>query len=139
MSIVTTCGACGAEFKVRDEFAGKRGKCPKCGRPVQVPHIVAAEAKPSSGLKRAEPLPSTEAGTPARAAAARPAAPAKKPPPVAAGPRATEEGIPTISLGESSTSSVASRIATRRSRSAMPIWAWVVLAVAGVGLIGVLG
>ena len=31
MPIVIRCGSCEAAFRVRDEFAGKRGKCPKCG------------------------------------------------------------------------------------------------------------
>ncbi len=35
--IRVTCGACGAAFNARDEHAGRRGKCPKCGGVVQVP------------------------------------------------------------------------------------------------------
>ena len=31
------CDECGRSFRVKEEFGGKRGKCPKCGAIVQVP------------------------------------------------------------------------------------------------------
>lgn len=31
------CGGCGAQFSAGDNQAGKSGKCPKCGGPIQVP------------------------------------------------------------------------------------------------------
>lgn len=37
MPISVSCPACSASFKVKDEFAGKRAKCPKCGGPIVVP------------------------------------------------------------------------------------------------------
>lgn len=37
MSIAVTCGECKKSFPVKDEFAGKRGKCPHCGGVIQVP------------------------------------------------------------------------------------------------------
>jgi hypothetical protein len=45
MPLTVTCGnsECNKQFQVKDEFAGRRGKCPGCGGVVQVP---AAEAKP---------------------------------------------------------------------------------------------
>jgi hypothetical protein len=39
MSINVQCDSCNSSFKVKDEFAGKRGKCPTCGVGVQVPHL----------------------------------------------------------------------------------------------------
>src|SRR5260221_6006501 len=36
MSILVSC-ACGKQFRARDEHAGKRGRCPGCGQPVQIP------------------------------------------------------------------------------------------------------
>lgn len=40
MSIRVSCHSCSASFKVKDEYAGKRGKCPQCGNPVVVPEGV---------------------------------------------------------------------------------------------------
>jgi len=37
MSIRVTCPWCEDSFKARDEYAGKRVKCPKCGEVLQVP------------------------------------------------------------------------------------------------------
>jgi predicted Zn finger-like uncharacterized protein len=31
MAIAVTCPQCGNEFRVKDEYAGKKGKCPSCG------------------------------------------------------------------------------------------------------------
>lgn len=38
MSIKAQCGQCQASFGVRDEFAGKRVKCPKCSQPMTIPN-----------------------------------------------------------------------------------------------------
>lgn len=37
MSIRVSCPSCSASFKVKDEYAGKRGKCPQCGNPIRIP------------------------------------------------------------------------------------------------------
>jgi hypothetical protein len=37
MSIKATCDACGSTFRVKAEYAGRRGKCPKCGAAILVP------------------------------------------------------------------------------------------------------
>ena len=37
MPISVLCPSCSAAFNVRDEFAGKRGKCPKCGNALAIP------------------------------------------------------------------------------------------------------
>ena len=31
MPIAITCAGCGKNLKVKDEWAGKKGKCPTCG------------------------------------------------------------------------------------------------------------
>ena len=33
------CPACGKKLKVKDEFAGKKGKCPKCGNVINIPAL----------------------------------------------------------------------------------------------------
>ncbi len=37
MAIEVTCPNCSATFKAKDEFAGKKAKCPKCGGRIVVP------------------------------------------------------------------------------------------------------
>lgn len=37
MPISVSCPGCAAKFNVKDEFAGKRAKCPKCGGPITIP------------------------------------------------------------------------------------------------------
>ena len=39
MAIPVRCAECGTTMKVADHYAGKKGKCPKCGGRVQVPKI----------------------------------------------------------------------------------------------------
>ena len=39
MAIRLTCQACQATLQVRDEFAGRQGKCPKCGAMLRVPPL----------------------------------------------------------------------------------------------------
>lgn len=52
MPIPVTCQACQFNFQVKDEFAGKRGKCPKCQQVVQVPAAVMNHA-PAAVVKTA--------------------------------------------------------------------------------------
>jgi serine/threonine protein kinase len=42
--IVFPCPGCGVQLKVKDDLAGRMGKCPGCGRAVQVPAAVPAGA-----------------------------------------------------------------------------------------------
>jgi hypothetical protein len=35
--ITFNCNSCGKELRVKDEFAGREGKCPLCGRTMQIP------------------------------------------------------------------------------------------------------
>ncbi len=37
MPIAVRCPSCSASFNVKDEYAGKRTKCPKCGGPLAIP------------------------------------------------------------------------------------------------------
>jgi hypothetical protein len=45
MSIDAAC-ACGKRFRVKDEYAGRKGKCPACGNPVIIPKPVVKPAEP---------------------------------------------------------------------------------------------
>jgi len=36
------CGHCNKQFRVKDELAGKKGKCPACGQPIAVPALATA-------------------------------------------------------------------------------------------------
>jgi phage FluMu protein Com len=51
--IALTCPGCGKSLNVKDEFAGKRGKCPHCKQPVTIPAPAAAptvmESAPAYG------------------------------------------------------------------------------------------
>ena len=51
MSIRVECPSCQVAFGVGDEFAGKRGKCPKCKATIVVP--AAATATPQPGPRQA--------------------------------------------------------------------------------------
>lgn len=59
-----TCSGCGKSLSVKDEFAGKRGNCPRCKQPVLVP------AKRMTGVPQAAAL-QTSPGVPAQPAAPR--------------------------------------------------------------------
>lgn len=63
MPILISCPSCGAKSKAPDQLAGKKAKCPKCGKGVPVPGSAApAASKP--------PTPSAKSPAPAAAAAA---------------------------------------------------------------------
>ena len=51
MAISVTC-ECGKQFKVRDELAGKRGKCAACGQVLSIPTLAS-----SAALEKATPAP----------------------------------------------------------------------------------
>ena len=55
MTIKVGCGKCNSSFAVRDDFAGKAVKCPKCKSPMQVPAATkpAAAGKPTAAGKPA--------------------------------------------------------------------------------------
>lgn len=74
MAIPVQCEGCGYSFRVGDQAAGKRGKCPKCGAIIAVPAAAdmvmpgavdwAAEAAPMTSPK--SPLAKKPAATPAK-------------------------------------------------------------------------
>ena len=51
MAISVTC-ECGKQFKVKDELAGKRGKCAACGQVLSIPTLAS-----SAALEKATPAP----------------------------------------------------------------------------------
>ena len=55
LPIQTTCQACGKSFKVRRDFAGKKGKCPSCNAIISIPNSPAA-------VPPLEPSPHTVSG-----------------------------------------------------------------------------
>src|SRR5213080_944712 len=62
MPISVTCDGCGKSLKVKDEWAGKRGKCPTCGKTFAIPAAGAAMmagAAPALGGRR--PIPKAAA------------------------------------------------------------------------------
>lgn len=61
MPITVTC-QCGKRFRVKDKYAGKRGRCPACRAPVTIPRAAAG-----AGASEAPPVP---AGPPAAGEAA---------------------------------------------------------------------
>ena len=65
MAIRVQCGSCGATMNVKDELAGKRGKCPKCGAVIDVPAAGGSpvEAGPPPAPGAAPAAASMPAGT----------------------------------------------------------------------------
>jgi len=55
MPISVTCDGCGKSLKVKDEWAGKRGKCPGCGKTFAIPAAGSGAAVPAMPGKRAAP------------------------------------------------------------------------------------
>ncbi|MFO0884401.1 MAG: hypothetical protein U0894_09465 [Pirellulales bacterium] len=39
MPIAVNCSHCGKTLKVKDEFAGKKGKCPSCNGSIPIPPL----------------------------------------------------------------------------------------------------
>src|SRR5437588_9164085 len=75
MSIRVTC-ECGKELRVKDEYAGKRGKCPSCGKILQIPQPEAdvfdlKDDAPAPPPRVAAPIPKPALA--ARVAIAKPA------------------------------------------------------------------
>ncbi len=55
MAIPVRCAECGTTMKVADQYAGKKGTCPKCGGAVQVPKIAQVIAPEASAVQRSAP------------------------------------------------------------------------------------
>jgi predicted Zn finger-like uncharacterized protein len=54
VAIYIFCPSCKGSFKVRDEYAGKQGVCPKCGHVIRI-------ASATSETQRGVPRPATKA------------------------------------------------------------------------------
>lgn len=131
MSIPVICPACGAKFRVKDEFSGKQGRCPQCHDVFTVPLAVAParDVPPSASSLTRGSTPPLGPG-----AIARPARPLSPSPPVPGG------APPAQSLGETPGPSApvpvapleaddrVARYAARRKRGLeLPVWAWFAL------------
>lgn len=46
MSIKVKCEECGVSLKIKDELAGKKGNCPQCKAPLQIPSLDSDDASP---------------------------------------------------------------------------------------------
>jgi predicted Zn finger-like uncharacterized protein len=55
MPQILQCPGCGASLRVREEYAGKNVKCPKCSKPVKVPEAAAAVEAPGQEQPAAAP------------------------------------------------------------------------------------
>ena len=64
MSIVARC-QCGKSFKVKDEYAGKKGKCPDCGQVVVIPKATRPTAPGAAAAASAKPKPAAPKRRPA--------------------------------------------------------------------------
>lgn len=69
MSVPIQCAGCGGRFKVKDELAGKKVKCPQCQATVEVPAVAegseaAAVAESPSGKTERSVPPVTKSGGP---------------------------------------------------------------------------
>jgi WD40 repeat protein/tRNA A-37 threonylcarbamoyl transferase component Bud32 len=62
--IAFSCPGCGKSLKVKDDLAGKKGKCPHCQQPVAVPAGLAPQSAPSRSEGPAEPRTLPPAGPP---------------------------------------------------------------------------
>jgi hypothetical protein len=111
MAIHTKCG-CGKVFSVKEEFAGKRAKCPDCGGiltigdPKRKPRPTADKTRPAPG---ASARASTPQNAPQLAQTAK-----KAPPPIArplreqpASATAVDNALPVVSTGDSPLDAIA--------------------------------
>ena len=58
--IALSCSSCGQRLSIKEEMAGRKGKCPKCGKPVQVPSLdrsAGADWPPAPGALAVPPPP----------------------------------------------------------------------------------
>ncbi len=65
MSVAVTCPHCNRSFQVKDEYAGKQGKCPSCQKVLQVPRASPAGKPPKTEPGRQPQAAPTPAPTPA--------------------------------------------------------------------------
>ncbi|VTS06901.1 hypothetical protein [Tuwongella immobilis] len=111
MSIPVTCphAGCGKQFKVKDAYAGQKGKCPFCKGPIRVPSL------PIDEIPMAEPvdLPPTE--SPVAPVASVPAVPV----PVASAP-VVSATVPSAGMPDASAPTTKPRPTTAPKPAAKP-------------------
>jgi len=169
MSIAVKCPACQTSFKVKDRFAGLKGRCPDCKAVVRVPGVAAS--KPSLASQPSEPLePQTFDLTEPPAAPSRPSRQERpkvvppvpptlrRPKPAYPAPMAEDDappvaGLSPLDIGEDFSKPIASRPVLHRAPLGMasrspgaqvsagpglqvPTWAWGVVAVVGILMVG---
>lgn len=117
MAISVTCPDCEHTFSVRDEFAGKRGKCPKCG-----------------GVFRAEP-----AAEPAISVSVSPKLAARSGVALGGSVSASANGGYVVDAPVSSTPAPAGKKSGGKKKSgrghqgpSVPIWGWITIATLGI-------
>ena len=140
MSIAVRCPDCDHQFAVPDRYAGRRGKCPKCGGVfrAEAPKAGVAESsggslpKPSFRSTSGKSTGETTKAAPLRASAIQAAPPRK--------PTATSDDGLGIDLGDTSASgatAAASRAPRRKNAAPVPVWVWLLLG--GISLVAVGG
>jgi hypothetical protein len=68
MAIAALCGKCSSRFSVPDQYAGKKGKCKKCGAVVTVPAASAAPTTDKPAMTRRKSAPAAKRAVAAAAA-----------------------------------------------------------------------
>jgi len=61
VAIAVECAHCGKQLKVKDELAGKKGKCPQCQKVIQIPAAAAVAVGAGPGTPKAATKP-TDSG-----------------------------------------------------------------------------
>ncbi|MBL9122972.1 MAG: trypsin-like peptidase domain-containing protein, partial [Planctomycetaceae bacterium] len=155
MPIAIRCSSCQAAFRVRDEYAGKRGKCPKCGAIfLAAAQASPAESPPASPPREPElpdPAPRIRSSaakpkSPGVGGASAPGSPPARVPSAASAPPATAASTsagnawPDFTSSDATSPAVAAddrlaRVAARGRKKPRPQWVW--FAMAGALLAGV--
>lgn len=130
MAVPVHCSECDYRFKVPDEYAGKRGRCPRCKALLDVP----GSWGNAGSVARAEPLQDS----PRRAATPPPRRAA-----VATGASfEPDSGLPRITVRDSpdraAHSGGAARLSPPHRRSGVPLWLWISLGSAAALLVSVM-
>ncbi len=140
MALPMHCGNCGYNFKVPDEYGGKRGRCPKCKAMLDVPHSGNALAGSEMG-RQASPRRSGREGPPPPPRNASQGG--KTPPPLAVTPAGgvgagVDSPLPQIAVDEAPHGVRRGGSGARPAsggRSGVPIWLWIALASAAMVLV----
>ena len=73
--ICFSCSRCSHELKINEKMAGRKGKCPYCGQPIEVPAAKALEVPAAVWSEATIPSPSTPEPMPAIPVATAPPQP----------------------------------------------------------------